>query len=472
MTRFWVFSVVFFFLTLITVFSAAATLQIEKIAVTNEVDVGGIAVFQLTLQNKGTERDVFSIQYDPYEVGVYSAFAESVRIEPPQVKVEAGSSAVALVSLSVSSLATPDKEYPLHLTITSLTDSALSETIELVTFVVAPKNVISIGTDLPDALVPGEHTDITLHFKNRLNIPLDDYLVDVASEAPGISASFVTSFAPKEEKTRTITIAADRSTKPGDYGFTVGVYKDNLMKGSYLGAFTVQGTPIIEEKKEERSGFLTKELILTKKNVGNTVALHRIEISSPFLKRLFTSTQPDATFTGNKMVWEHTLQPREEFTVHVYYNYRSVFYGLLVVSFFTILFLFFVERSVVVKKRIYRVQEHEGTSELKILLHIRNGKRVPLDETVVMDFVPHFITLVGEYGTLSPTKIQKGMKSHRLLWELGTLSPKEERVISYKVRARLDLIGAVLPVARLTYRTGSSYSSATSARVVLDSTSR
>jgi hypothetical protein len=130
---------------------------------------------------------------------------------------------------------------------------------------------------------------------------------------------------PKEAKTHPFTFTVDKTAAPGDYGFTVGVYQNGQIKGTFFGAFTVVDNPVIEEKKEAISGFLQKEVILTKKNVGNAPAVHRIEISSSFFKRLFTSTQPETTFESGKMVWERTLQPGEEFTVHIVYNYRSIF---------------------------------------------------------------------------------------------------------------------------------------------------
>ena len=44
--------------------------------------------------------------------------------------------------------------------------------------------------------------------------------------------------------------------------------------------------------------------------------------------------------------------------------------------------------------------------------------------------------------------VQKGKKSVRMVWEIGDLDPKEERVLSYKVKSKMNLLGEVrLPAA-------------------------
>ena len=98
-----------------------------------------------------------------------------------------------------------------------------------------------------------------------------------------------------------------------------------------------------------------------------------------------------------------------------------------------------------IKKRIFRIKESsDGISELKILLYIRNGSGSQLQNMRIIDLIPNIIEPTQEYGTLKPNTIQKGIHSVRLIWDVGDIESREERVITYKVRAKLKLAGEVI----------------------------
>jgi len=193
--------------------------------------------------------------------------------------------------------------------------------------------------------------------------------------------------------------------------------------------------------------------IITKKNEGNIVSTHRVETKYSLFKRVFTSTSPKAKKESGKYVWELTLEPGEKTDIKINTNYRPLFYGLIIIVLFIVGMLFHIERSVVLKKRIFRIKEDsQGISEFKILLHLRNGKHFGLRDVKVLDVLPHVISATQDFGTLKPTTVQKGKRSVRMVWEVGDLDPKEERVISYKVRSKINLLGEVrLPAATVQF---------------------
>jgi hypothetical protein len=246
-----------------------------------------------------------------------------------------------------------------------------------------------------------------------------------------------------------MTLMFGKATTPGYHTIYFKVYQTNEIKGSWeQDIYVVPQDDVAENIAVERS-FLASFTTITKKNEGNVVSAQKIETEYPLWKRIFTTTEPRAVKKDGKYTWEFVLQPGEEIKIKVLTNYRPALYGVIIIVLFTVGMLWYIERSVVLKKRIFRVKEDEhGISEFKILLHLRNGSKKTLRDVKVLDILPYMVSSTNEFGTLKPTTIQKGKQSIRMVWELGDLEPKEERVISYKVKSKMNLLGEVrLPAA-------------------------
>ena len=65
-----------------------------------------------------------------------------------------------------------------------------------------------------------------------------------------------------------------------------------------------------------------------------------------------------------------------------------------------------------------------------------------LRDVKVLDILPYMVSSTNEFGTLKPTTIKREEKhSHGL--GVGDLQTKEERVLSYKVKSKMNLLGEV-----------------------------
>ena len=86
-------------------------------------------------------------------------------------------------------------------------------------------------------------------------------------------------------------------------------------------------------------------------------------------------------------------------------------------------------------------------SDMKIVVHLRNKTGTTLNNVKIIDLVPSYVILSKDYPTLKPDHIQQGSSGGlRLIWEIGTLAPEEERIISYKVKTKLgEMIKIHLP---------------------------
>ncbi len=104
------------------------------------------------------------------------------------------------------------------------------------------------------------------------------------------------------------------------------------------------------------------------------------------------------------------------------------------------------------------ILEHTGKdniSEVKIRIFVRNRSNKILNNIRIMDKVPPIADVVkGErLGTLQPTKINTTKTKGTIIkWELNTLEPYEERIITYKIKSKLEIVGGLsLPPAKMVF---------------------
>ena len=107
----------------------------------------------------------------------------------------------------------------------------------------------------------------------------------------------------------------------------------------------------------------------------------------------------------------------------------------------------------ILTKSVLKIKQEKEISDMKILIHIKNNTNKLIKNIKVMDVIPKLAKIHKEFGTVHPTKIQKGAAGHRLIWELDEMEPGEERVFAYKIQSKLPIVGGVkLPPAKATFK--------------------
>ena len=143
-------------------------------------------------------------------------------------------------------------------------------------------------------------------------------------------------------------------------------------------------------------------------------------------------------------VWEGDLETTESIAINTEFNYRILFY--LLIAAIVALVLYFVLRSpVLVVKTAEVIRESEGgVSDLAIKMHIKNRSARILHSIEVRDKVPNLLEVKAEHevGTLKPTNVLRNEKKGTIIkWSLDKLDGFEERILIYKVRSKLSIIG-------------------------------
>lgn len=433
--------------------AAAEPITIEMMEAHDEVEAGSNAQFQLKVTNNQLDRDVFNIESDEFNVYPFSEFAARITAKPSQVKLDAEESALVDIIIKTLDTTPPNRKYNTRIKIGSLVRPGVKTDIILSTVVVSAKNIVEIKPELPYKLTPGKEIIMPIKLKNRAQLTLENLEIMTTTNIPKIAESLRVTLKPREEKTAEITINIDPAVAPGERKITIAAYEKDQLRGSYVQEIFITPKERVEEETEVKRGFLSSTTTITKINKGNAPSEQRMEANYNIIQRIFTTMNPAPTVKKGKVVWEFTLDPGEEKRIEIAANYRPALYGVMIIVIFTAIFLFWIERSVVIKKRSFKGKDDEEGKEYKIILLVRNGRKYPLSDVRVMDLVPLALNLTTDFGSLKPDRIQHGERSTRLMWNIAKLESGEERVFSYKIRLKKDIVGEVtLPTAIAQYR--------------------
>jgi len=212
-------------------------------------------------------------------------------------------------------------------------------------------------------------------------------------------------------------------------------------------------------------GFLktTSKRVYT--NDGNMPRSQIIKIETSLLSDVFESSDPSPNQIIKEndkryRVWNVQLAPGGVFNLELYNSYRSIFYLLLisVISYYLYLKL---KSPIVITKETKNIEMREGgISEVKVLLSLKNISHVPIERITIIDKVPNIANVTSEYdvGTLRPSKIMKHAHKGSTIvqWDVEELDAHEDRLIVYRIKSRLTILGKFsLPLAMVKFHTKS-----------------
>jgi len=96
----------------------------------------------------------------------------------------------------------------------------------------------------------------------------------------------------------------------------------------------------------------------------------------------------------------------------------------------------------------------ESLSQIKVTLEVKNKTKKPLKNVTITDKVPGIANVENslELGTLRPKEVKHTKKGTKVVWNLAELDANEHRLITYKVKAKLNIVGTFsLPRAEVEY---------------------
>ena len=434
----------------------AFAFDVDAKPVNDHIPIEGKAVFDITVKNFLNSTEEFKIRNFDYPIWDIN----SEPISNP-ITISAAPNSESTIRIYVNSLQpvkTPVGTYSVNARV-DLDSLKLSQDLPLT---VAITSADTIGGYIPNVkialLVPKKaEQDKPFTIKillNNLN-PIDYRDLKVKVSSNFINEEIKTNLSPPgagsiqnpdSEKTLEITKLFDKDTTPQKDRIYVDVLFGARKIASQTAEYEImeyieQGQPV------EQKQFLRSTITIRAKS-NNPSYKGTIRKETTIFKNLFASANPQAEFIkeGEKYyyVWNVDFNGRESIEVSVTENYRPLF--VLAGFIIALVILYFVFRSpLVAKKEVANIKMSEGgVSDLKVIIKVRNRSSNPLSNIEVTDTIPSIAEVEKEIsiGSMQPAKLLRhAHKGVLIKWDIESLEAGDERVLSYKFKSRLAILG-------------------------------
>ncbi|MBI4009909.1 MAG: hypothetical protein HY361_01805 [Candidatus Aenigmarchaeota archaeon] len=420
---------------------------------------GESSAVELTIANNQDKYDVFSVSIVPSFLSKIGAFPETIATNLPLT-----SKSTATVKLFFSVL--PEAEetispvlFRVYITSSANEKISLNKTIQINVLRTSPVYLSDLRIS-KSLFSPEETLQINNVLTNTRSIPSDIYrlLVTIKKDNALIKEfdETVSDIPGKISQTITKSYTFDRYAPPGIYTISVNL-KDNLNTLISSKSLDVRLDEVNKTTSDVSQDFRILSIVRTTKvkNVGNIPTSVFLKESVPSFAKdwVIAETNPTSINSiGNSVVYEWliSLTPNQEATVKYQINLWGVWIGLLVIT--TIVYLAF---KFVFTPSIKKVVKKHGVlakgKEIVVTLEIKNHALSEIKDIVVADVVPQLTEVVQRFDTLRPV-IRKTAEGTELSWKLDSLKVAEERVINYRIKPTVDVLGSlILPSATMRY---------------------
>ena len=433
-------------------------------AINSSILIDGQAAFELTLENHNNYAETFRISIPDIEWSVTS---------DPLYHYFSGVDVPPFSSQEVKLFLKPTVAFPPGLRNVRITvDSVRGKESQIISTFVNIRSsyqllleylaAVSRLVEIPPLIDPRNEFEIKVNLINRNPKNISNLKIALSSVSTGlIKEETFTGLKPLESKSVSTRVKIDPLTPPAKDTLKVVLYVDNKpLEPTIFEKFEVIGYSELKVVKSERTGSFFRWVNKTTYiNDGNVHLGKVIEHKTSFLKSLFTQTSPKA-FTISKgeeryNAWELSLDPQETITLQEVESYRSILYLIILVAVAFALYRFFQSPVRLIKEASAISYKEGGVSELKVILRIKNMSSKPYVKLTLMDRVPMIAEVEHDsMGTLKPATIFNDGKGSVVKWELENIEKHEERILAYKIRSKLSILGTfTLPKSSLRFFT-------------------
>lgn len=317
---------------------------------------------------------------------------------------------------------------------------------------------LKVTVDMDEKIKPRQPVSVKLFLENRNPLDLTDLKVRVQSEIPEFATEVAVPILPLDKRTVEFTLTPGQYQQPKEYtiffvfehdGQTAKIVDKKIEILPLTPPFTVD---IIDQEI-----FLKRFTQLEVNNPGNLLNTQEVKLPVSFFESLIMSSEGQIKTEEDQryLVWELSLQPNESKILNVVTNYRLLLY-IFIFGFLFCLFYWYVQSPLLVKKSVLTANRDEdgAISEIKISLEVRNNSSKILHHVHIIDLVPGIVNVDSnlELGTIKPHEVKQTKHGTKVIWFLEELDAHEHRLITYKVKAKLNILGAFsLPRATVEY---------------------
>ena len=314
--------------------------------------------------------------------------------------------------------------------------------------------------DVPSEVNPGENFFVEVFVENAYPREVKDVTIKLDSELFHLEDYF--NLTSLQKKSFLFPITIDQYQAPiNDKLVASFVINEQVVKESKAYYTVKSKTEVGVVGEEIAPQFLKSTKTIKFKNSGNVHSdyLHLMSVNT--MHRWFLKTSPNYYIVKNSegtfLAWNVQLEPSQESEIQVTTNFRILLYTAIFILVMVGLWLI-LKSPVTLNKEAKVLEIRDGAiSQLRILIHLSNKTGKTMSNIQLADRVPRLATVVKEFeiGTIPPDKIVQDTRGGTLIkWQIEQLEPYEERIISYRIKSGLQVLGDfVLPSAMVRFTT-------------------
>ena len=436
----------------------ASDYELEIEVDNNRIRQGEVATFNISLTNLGTNDRVYSIGLGP------SASAFWI-ISPSSFAVPAGQTRDLTLRLFPSQSLSPSL-YNLELMVRSagLDSTTVNAQVRLLAegYVSGFVPSLALNVRTAESINPTNPMRINLELNNRNQRQLNNLSVNIVSDL--FESSLALNVDPLQRLSREVQVNLDPMQAPGVYTARVTIFypgTGNIIADEVL-EFTVGEYSNIESSRTTEETVLTTTTQIVVKNQGNVQREAEILVDTNWLSSIFTSSSDSVSRIKvdgeRKILWTPLVGVDEEQSLVLKTNYWTLV--IIIMLLLIAVISYYVFRSpIVIRKQISVIKDEQGVSEMKVRLFVKNRSSKKIYSLSITDKLPRITQYIesNQLGYVKPDKVNNTRaKGTILYWSFDSLDSLEERILAYKLKSNLKIVGDLsLPKSRVKFESGS-----------------
>jgi len=244
----------------------------------------------------------------------------------------------------------------------------------------------------------------------------------------------------------------------GTYNVQVFMYDNFGMPiHSKMTTFVIKKYSDFEKDKKIQRSFLETSFIINITNKGNYPESFVISETMPKIAKYFFYPEIEPIKEDekeNRIIYTwivNDVKPDQSVIIKYHLRFGNAAFATFLLLLLTSFILSLLHKPTLLKKYSEIANLEKGNL---VTLHIKNNSIREIHNIVVKDNIPSIFAVVKEFETLKP-EIKVTPIGTSLVWKIDKLKPKEDRVLTYRIKPVMSVEGKVkLPKAYFSYKLG------------------
>jgi hypothetical protein len=440
-------------LSLIVVSSVAA-FEVSYEVIENRVLPSDTAKYTLTISHELDNEDRFRIMIEEVE-WVLRSDPDSFYFSGATIPASSDRTFELMLRSSTKGIG----NYLIDLDVVS-ENTGTTETVQIPVSITSPDGTVGEYLaavnrllEFPQQVDPRDGFSVSVNLRNRNPRNITSFDILIESDLFTISES--TPLEPFESKRVDLFVELPDDLEPQDVEMVTTFTADGVpLVERFFDDFSIISYRNIEETLERDRGLFRSTRTYTYTNTANAPTVIEGSAQVNLLSRFFSAVRIDGerssktittNSTGTYVTWSQPLEKAETVTVTVVANYAIVFW-LVIVALAALIIASLMRSPITIRKDAVVVGVSEGgISEIRVVVHLKNRSARKFLNLSVVDTIPKIAEYVPDKEeNMHTLRVYTNQREGSIVkWNLETLERYEERILTYRVKSKLSIVGGL-----------------------------